>query len=262
MATKLFKDIIVGPIISRRLGVSLGVNLLPLDGKLCNFDCIYCECGWTGQSHGVPLRYNSTEEVLSLLEKHLSKGKARGERLDVITFAGNGEPTMHPQFAKVIDVTVALRDRYYPEVKIAVLTNATLLGVPSVRGALEKVDRPILKIDSAFDETIALINGSRGRYALAEVIANMKKFRSDIIIQTMFLRGEYKGQAIDNTTDREVGAWLEVLRDLKPSLVMIYTLDRDTPLQTLTRVSDEELQAIGKRVEALGIACSVAKSKK
>lgn len=258
MATKLFNDIIIGPIISRRLGISLGVNLLPTNGKLCNFNCIYCECGWT-EKGAEKLVYNPKKEVLRELEERLKERREKGESLDVITFAGNGEPTMHPDFAEIIDATIALRDIYFPHVKVAVLSNATLIDRDNVRHALEKVDRAILKIDSAFDHTIQLIDGPKGNYSLRKVIDAMKKFRGEIIIQTMFLRGEHNGEVVDNTTPEEIEAWINVLREIHPSLVMIYTIDRDTPLKTLSKVSYEELCAIGEEVESYGIKATVAK---
>ncbi len=254
----LFDDIIFGPIKSRRLGVSLGVNLLPTNGKLCNFDCIYCECGWTDKK-SEKLRFNPKEEVISRLEEVLKCRKERGEPLDVITYAGNGEPTMHPDFAEIIDKSIELRDIYFPDVKIAVLSNATLLERESVRKALERVDRAILKIDSALDESIKLIDNQRGNYSLQRVIDMMKRFEGEIVIQTMFLRGEYKGKIVDNTTDEELDALIEVLKDINPSMVMIYSIDRATPLDTLEKVSSEELEAIGKRLEVNGINVSVTK---
>lgn len=259
MGTFLFNDIIFGPIVSRRLGVSLGVNLLPLDSKLCNFDCIYCECGWTkkGEKGGKPF-FNDKAAVLKRLEEVLSDRAAKGEALDVITFAGNGEPTMHPDFAEIIDGTIALRNKYFPNVKVAVLSNATMLGRESVREALAKVDRAILKIDSAFDETIQAINSPLGKYTLEAVLDNMSLFTGEIIVQTMFLRGVNKGVVIDNTTDREINAWIEVLKRVRPSQVMIYSLDRDTPLETLTKVPKEELEKIAAKVTAAGFECSVA----
>lgn len=258
MATKLFDEVIIGPIISRRLGISLGVNLLPINGKLCNFNCIYCECGWT-EKVNQKLVYNPKDEVLRLLEKTLRERSEQGEHLDVITFAGNGEPTMHPDFAEIIDATLALRDKYFPTVKVAVLSNATLIDRQSVRSALERVDQAILKIDSAFEHTINLIDAPRAGYSLRKVIDAMKMFKGEIIIQTMFLRGECNGEVVDNTTKEEVNAWIEVLKEIKPSLVMIYTIDRDTPLKTLEKVPYAELCAIGEEVEYAGIKATVAK---
>jgi wyosine [tRNA(Phe)-imidazoG37] synthetase (radical SAM superfamily) len=183
---------------------------------------------------------------------------AAGQCPDVVTFAGNGEPTMHPDFEAIIDDTLALRDEICPSAKISVLSNATMLGRESVRHALEKVDNNILKLDSAFDDTVRLINGPQGAYSVAATVENIKSFGGREVIQTMFLRGEYDGQTVDNTTEREVGAWLALIADIKPRQVMIYTIDRDTPAKDLHKVSVEELRAIAVRVEALGIPVSVA----
>lgn len=256
MSTALFSDIIFGPIHSRRLGLSLGVNLLPVDSKLCNFNCIYCECGWTLGGHKP--RFNKREDVNRLLGEKLREMTAAGTPPDVITFAGNGEPTMHPEFEQIIDDTLKLRDRICPTAKVSVLSNATMIGRESVRRALLRVDNNILKLDSAFDETVRLIDDPQGDYSVARTVENMKLFEGRLIIQTMFLRGEYKGQVVDNTTEREVSAWLELVREVAPRKVMIYTIDRDTPCQTLQKVSVEEMRRIAERVEALGIECSVS----
>ena len=255
--TALFEDIIFGPIRSRRLGLSLGVNLLPTHSKLCNFDCIYCECGWNAD-HATSRRFNSREQVLSRLEEVLSQMVADSTPPDVITFAGNGEPTMHPDFEAIIDDTIALRDRLCPSAKVSVLSNATMIGRESVRRALKRVDNNILKLDSAFDQTVQLVNNPCGNYSVATVVENLRKFDGEFILQTMFLRGEYNGQSVDNTTEREVKAWLHIVEELRPKKVMVYSLDRDTPCKTLTKVEREELQQIASRVEALGIECSVA----
>ena len=255
--TALFEDIIFGPIHSRRLGLSLGVNLLPLHAKLCNFDCIYCECGWNGDREGVK-RFNSREDVRAHLETALHRMAADGTLPDVITFAGNGEPTMHPDFEEIIDDTIALRDALCPSAKVSVLSNATQIGRESVRCALSRVDNNILKLDSAFDETVRLINKPCGSCSVEQTVANMALFGGDFIMQTMFLRGKYDGRTVDNTTDREVEAWLRIVERLRPKQVMVYSLDRDTPCPTLEKVSREELLRIAARVEALGIECSVA----
>ena len=258
MSTILFGDIIFGPVKSRRLGVSLGVNLLPTYAKLCNFDCIYCECGWTENRSHRKLEFNEKEAVIGGLRERLSKMKSEGAPLDVITFAGNGEPTMHPDFAEIIDRTVALRDEFFPNVKVAVLSNATMIGKPEIRKALEKVDRAILKIDSAFPETIRLINGPRFDYSLDKVVENMKLFHNEVIVQTMFLRGEYKGERVDNTTEKEVSAWLEVLKEIAPKQVMIYSIDRETPADSLEKVSCEDMETIAGKVRNLGMECTVS----
>lgn len=254
--TALFHDVIFGPIQSRRLGLSLGVNLLPNDSKLCNFNCIYCECGWN--TGGARPRFNSREDVGRLLGDKLREMAAEGGCPDVITFAGNGEPTMHPQFEEIIGDTIVLRDELCPSAKISVLSNATMIGRASVRRALERVDNNILKLDSAFDETVRLIDGPQGAYSVEEVVGNMMKFEGRLIIQTMFLRGRFDGQTVDNTTEREVEAWLALVEKIRPRQVMIYTIDRDTPAKDLHKVPLEELNAIAARVAELGIDVSVA----
>ncbi|MFI3262616.1 MAG: radical SAM protein [Rikenellaceae bacterium] len=257
MATHIFEDVIFGPIKSRRLGVSLGVNLMPVNGKLCNFDCVYCECGWNG-ANGGKLRHNSKAVVQEQLRERLTKMHADGDTLDVITFAGNGEPTLHPDFEEIIDSTISLRNELFPEAKVAVLSNATRVNNSSVRSALEKVDRAILKIDSASENTINLVNQPQFKYSLRAVIDSIKQFKGEVIIQTMFLKGESGGEKIDNTSEIEVAEWLKVLEELQPALVMIYSLDRDTPLDTLIKVNIDELNAIAEKVRNLGIECSAA----
>lgn len=256
--TSLYHDIIFGPVHSRRLGLSLGVNLLPTESKLCSFDCIYCECGWNHEHLG-QRRFNRKEDVHRLLEETLQKMVNAGTPPDVITFAGNGEPTLHPHFLEIIDDVIQLRDKFCPSAKVSVLSNATQLHREDVREALLKVDNPILKLDSAFDEIAQLINKPQNpRYRVRTVVEQMKKFNSDMILQTMFLRGEYMGHHLDNTEEKQVEAWLRLVEVIRPRQVMVYSLDRDTPCETLEKVSKEELQKIAERVEALGIECSVA----
>lgn len=255
--TALFEDVIFGPVRSRRLGLSLGVNLLPTHAKLCTFDCIYCECGWNAERRGA-MRFNSREEVRLKLEEVLSRMKEAGTPPDVITFAGNGEPTMHPDFEPIIDDTIALRNRLCPTAKISVLSNATQLHREEVCRALERVDNNILKLDSAFDATVKAINKPCGAYRVADVVERIASFEGDCIVQTMFLRGECDGCKIDNTTVEEVEAWLELVRRAAPRSVMVYSIDRDTPCRTLEKVPREELQSIAAKVEKLGITCSVA----
>ncbi len=255
--TALYNDIIFGPVRSRRLGLSLGVNLLPTESKLCSFDCIYCECGWNGDHPG-PRRFNRREEVAHRLEEVLRQMAKEGEVPDVITFAGNGEPTMHPDFEAVIDDVIALRDRLCPKAKVSVLSNATQLHREGVCRALKRVDNNILKLDSAFDKTVKLMNLPQGNYSVERIVEQLASFEGQMILQTMFLRGSFRGERIDNTTEEEVSAWLRLVERIRPSKVMVYSLDRDTPCPTLEKVSREELQAIARRVEALGIPCPVA----
>ena len=256
MSTALYDKVIFGPVHSRRLGLSLGVNLLPTDNKLCSFNCIYCECGWGAK--GVKPRFNSREDVRTLLSAKLREMVADGTPPDVITFAGNGEPTMHPEFPAIVDDTLALRDELCPSAKVSVLSNATMIGREEVRKALLKVDNNILKLDSAFDDTVRLIDGPNGDYSVARTVERMKLFGGQLIVQTMFLRGSFQGARVDNTTEREVEAWLQLIASIAPRQVMIYTIDRDTPAEDLEKVPVDELRKIAARVEALGIPCSVA----
>ena len=255
--TALYNDIIFGPIRSRRLGLSLGVNLLPVESKLCSFDCIYCECGWNDEHPG-RRRFNVREDVREMLREVLGRMVGEGTPPDVITFAGNGEPTMHPDFEGVIDDTIALRDELCPAARVSVLSNATQIHREDVRRALQRVDNNILKLDSAFDSTVQLVNKPQGAYTVERTVELLKLFEGRLILQTMFLRGEYEGQLLDNTREEEVAAWLRLVEEIAPRQVMVYSLDRDTPCKTLEKVSREDLLAIAARVEALGIPCSVA----
>ena len=256
--TALYHDIIYGPVHSRRLGLSLGVNLLPTESKLCSFDCIYCECGWNAEHPG-GRRFNAREEVRTHLAGALSRMAAEGTPPDVITFAGNGEPTLHPDFEAIIDDTLSLRDAHCPGAKVSVLSNATQIHREEVRRALLRVDNNILKLDSAFDATVRRIdNPQNAAYAVRDIVREMKRFEGRMILQTMFLRGVCNGVPVDNTTEEVVSAWLRLVEEIRPQKVMVYSLDRDTPCPTLEKVPREELQAIAARVEALGIPCPVA----
>jgi len=255
--TSLYHDIIFGPVHSRRLGVSLGVNLLPVDSKLCSFDCIYCECGWNADHPG-PRRFNPREAVRTQLAAVLRRMAADGTPPDVVTFAGNGEPTLHPDFEAVIDDTLALRDELCPTARVSVLSNATQLHRGDVCRALLRVDNNILKLDSAFDATVRLMNHPAGNYSVERTVELMQRFEGRMILQTMFLAGEVGGRPIDNTAEEEVAAWLQLVARIRPSKVMVYSLDRDTPCRTLRKIPREELQRIAARVEALGIPCPVA----
>ena len=235
----------------------MGVNLLPVESKLCSFDCIYCECGWNADHVG-QRRFNSREDVRTMLREVLERMVGEGTPPDVITFAGNGEPTMHPDFESIIDDTLALRDELCPTAKVSVLSNATQIHREDVRRALRRVDNNILKLDSAFDATVQLVNKPQGAYTVERTVELMQLFDGEMILQTMFLRGEYEGKAIDNTREEEVEAWLRLVERIAPRQVMVYSLDRDTPCKTLEKVSREELLKIAERVEALGIPCSVA----
>ena len=257
MQTILFHSTIFGPIHSRRLGTSLGVNLSPADGKVCSFDCLYCEAGFNAQGPGkagLPPR----GEVARLLEEKLASMKGAGENLDVITFSGNGEPTMHPDFEGIIDDTIALRDKYFPEVKISVLSNSTRLDREDVVRALRKVDNNILKLDSALEESVRLIDRPVSPDFTAEkAISGIARFPGQAIVQTMILRGEENGKQIGNDTPRHIDALLEACRRIKPRSVMLYSIDRPTPCRTLNKVEREELERIAERFREEGIEVQV-----
>ena len=246
----LFDSIVYGPIRSRRLGVSLGMNLMPTTAKLCTFDCVYCECGWNQPvSHPVlPTREQVREALASRLIALSSN------QLDVITFSGNGEPTLHPEFLGIIEDTCAMRDRYCPKAKISVLSNSTQLGRADVVKALRMCDNRILKLDSAIDKTMRLIDKPVNENLTVEQVAEwLSLFEGDFTLQTCFLRGEYEGQVIDNTTPEELSAWYTMIERLRPKQVMIYVIDRATPLQTLSKVPAAEMEAIAAPLREKGI---------
>lgn len=258
MSTLLFDEIVFGPIHSRRLGTSLGMNLLPYDGKVCSFNCIYCECGYNEDGRtktGLPNRKN----VKAALEHKLLKLKEENVKIDVITFAGNGEPTLHPHFAEIIDDTIELRNKYVPKAKISVLSNAMHIGKESVFNALKKIENNILKLDSANIETVRLIDQPNSpTYNIERQIEFFKKFEGNFILQTMFVRGSHNGKIVDNTTEEEVNGWLDIIKMTHPKEVMIYTIDRETPEKNLEKVSLRELKHIGEKVEQLGIKINIA----
>ena len=238
----LFQSIVYGPIRSRRLGMSLGVNLMPADCKLCSFDCVYCECGFM-QPHLHPV-LPTREEVKTEMERVL-KSLGGDQTPDVITFSGNGEPTMHPGFAGIIDDTCALRDIYCPNAKVSVLSNSTRLFRRDVAEALLKADNRILKLDSAVEETFRLIDVPVNADLTPQTIINyLKMFGGDFTLQTCFLRGEREGRIIDNTTPAELDAWYEAVRLLRPKRIMIYVIDRATPVETLEKIPREEMLRI------------------
>ena len=251
MATFLFDKIIFGPVKSRRLGVSLGINLLPNDSKYCTYDCVYCECGWTYKNHKAKL--HPRKEVYKALDKMLQQMLTDGNPPDNITFAGNGEPTVHPDFAGIIDDTIALRNKYFPKAQISVLSNATQVHKDSVMQALKKVDQNILKLDTANDRLLHIINRPTGKLDTRTIVERLKKFDGDLTIQTMFIRGSYKGEHFDNTTPQEVANWLELIKEIKPKNVMIYPIERDTPTSGMVKIPKKELDLIGEQVRALGI---------
>ena len=265
MSTIIYPSPIFGPVHSRRLGISLGINLMPADGKMCSFNCVYCECGFN-EDHRPTLSRPTREEVSQHLEQKLQEMVADGQLPDVLTFAGNGEPTCHPHFAEIIDDTLRLRDRYCPKAKVSVLSNSTMIHRQQVHDALMRVDNNILKLDTVDAQYIRMVDQPNANYDVHKVIERMKAFNGHIIIQTMFMRGEIRRQksgvwcleSVDNTGEEYVAPWLEVLRDIRPQQVMVYTIDRETPTVGLLKATHEQLDAIRDRVVALGIPCSAS----
>ncbi len=258
MATFLFDKIIFGPVKSRRLGVSLGVNLLPTDIKVCSFDCVYCECGRNPKKYETKVTLPTRDEVRKKLETTLIKMVAGKQLPDVITFAGNGEPTLHPEFAGIIDDTIELCKKHTPKARVAVLSNATMLHKKPVFNALLKIEDNIQKLDSAFEETIKLMDCPNESFDLNRVVQQLTGFNGKVIIQTMFVRGTIDGVVIDNTTQKEVLAWRKLLQKIKPAQVMIYTIARDTPIDTLEKISLDQLNSIAKQVRESGFDVQVS----
>ena len=259
MSTFLFDKTVFGPVKSRRLGISLGINLLPNNSKLCSFDCVYCECGWNPDPKKVKTILPTRKLVYSSLEAELTRMAEENEMADVITFAGNGEPTLHPDFPSIIDDTIILRNKLALEARIAVLSNSTMLHKPAIVEALKKVDDNILKLDSGIPETIQLVNVPVGYFDFKKMVQQLIAFEGKLNIQTLFLKGEYKGVRFDNTTEKELLALIELLRLINPLKLMIYSIDRDTPLKTLEKVDEPELNRIASDLrEMLNIDVEVS----
>ena len=254
MSTVIYPSPIFGPIHSRRLGVSLGINLMPADGKVCTFDCIYCECGFN-RDRRPSLPRPTRQQVAQALEERLIDMKTNGPAPDVLTFAGNGEPTAHPDFAGIMADVVSLRDKYFPAAKVSVLSNSTMILRPEVFNALMTVDNNILKLDTVSPEYIATVDRPTGAYDLQRVIETMKAFYGHVIIQTMFMKGSFDGRSIDNTGEDYVRPWLDAVKEIAPREVMVYTIDRETPAPGLLKASREQLDSIRDRVIELGIPC-------
>ncbi len=258
MSTFLFNEVVFGPVRSRRFGVSLGINLLPCDRKVCSFNCIYCECGWTAKDNsGTGNSWPDPSTIEAMLEQRLIEMKSNGELPNSITFAGNGEPTLHPQFLSIIKSTISLRDKYAPGAIVTVLSNATTAHRPDVFEALMLVDSHVMKLDAGTDETYQRINQPASSSPFSKILSNLMLFNGDLTIQTMFVKGMLDGQVIDNTTALEVSTWLDHLVQIKPQLVMIYSIARDTPASDLRIVEREQLNKIAGLVEELGIKAEV-----
>ena len=257
MSTIIYPSPIFGPVRSRRLGLSLGINLQPCDGKICTFDCIYCECG-TNSDHRPKSRRPTRDEVRLRLREKLIEMSSNGELPDVLTFAGNGEPTAHPDFPGIISDTLNIRDEFAPEAKVSVLSNSTQIHNPAVREALMRIDNNILKLDTVDIDYIRMVDRPTGKYNVEEIVENMKLFHGNLIIQSMFMKGTTVFGSVDNTGDSYVMPWLEAVKAIAPREVMIYTIDRETPTPGLEKATHEELNRIRDLVIAAGIPCTAS----
>ncbi len=258
MSTVIYPSPIFGPIHSRRLGVSLGINLMPADGKVCTFDCIYCECGFNAD-HRPTLPRPTREEVAAALEAKLKEMAENGPKPDVLTFAGNGEPTAHPHFAEIIDDTIRLRDKYCPQAKVSVLSNSTMLHHKQVHEALMRVDNNILKLDTVSIEYIKKVDRpQQPNYNVEDIIESLSAFKGHVIIQTMFMKGQADGVDMSNVKEEYIEPWLKAVERIKPMEVMVYTIDRETPAKGLLKATHEELDGIRDRVTAMGIPCTAS----
>lgn len=248
---------IFGPIHSRRLGISLGINLMPADGKICTFDCVYCECGFNKDHHPHQPR-PTRQEVATALEQQLQKMKAEGVAPDVFTFAGNGEPTAHPDFPSIIEDTIRLRNQYFPNAKVSVLSNSTMSLRPEVHDALMKIDNNILKLDTVDTDYILRVDRPTGSYDVERIISSLASFNGHVIVQSMFMKGMSEGKSVDNTSDAYVQPWLQALKRIHPKQVMVYTIDRETPDPDLRKATHEELDRIAALVKEAGFDVEVA----
>ena len=257
MSTIIYDSPVFGPIHSRRLGISLGINLLPKGGKFCSFDCIYCECGLNKERRTKnPLP--TANEVVDGLESKLLELQQEDIVPDVLTFAGNGEPTLHPDFPEIVDRVLKVRDIYCPSAKLSILSNATQIRRPEIRKALMHFDNNILKLDTVNPIYINNVDRPQGHYDVEEQIRCLELFQGKCIIQTMLMKGEYEGKDLDNTGEEYVAPYLEALARIKPQAVMLYTLDRETPVSGLEKADAEAMQSIAERIRQLGIEVSVS----
>jgi len=257
MSGFLFHEIIFGPVKSRRLGVSLGINLLPVDYKYCTYNCVYCECGWTKKQESKHISLPKRAEIRLKLKQKLEQLQKEKISPENLTFAGNGEPTIHPEFAEIIDDTIQLRNEYFPDALITVLSNGSLIERPNIFGALQKADQNILKLDAGSESQFRHINIPNSSTSLAQHVDNLSKFNGNLIIQSLFLSGNHNGTHIDNTSEEEINLWLDHLKKIKPKLVMIYPIDRETPAHDLDKIPKEKLLQIASRVHDLGIKTEV-----
>ncbi len=250
----LYNSIVYGPVNSRRFGISLGINVLPENRKVCSFNCLYCEVGWNNvMVNGSMESFNSRKNIYQSLESRLLDLHDRHLQPDSITFSGNGEPTMHPEFTEIVQDVKQLRNRFVPGTKVTVLSNSTTLHNPRVFKTLLEIENNVMKLDAGSEKLFRLINQPPANIHLDEIVENLKRFNGKLFIQSMFLRGDHLGENVDNTTESEVQKWLKHISDIQPKKVMLYSIDRATPSHTIQKVPYDVMLEIAGRVKDLGI---------
>lgn len=257
MSGFLFDEIVFGPVKSRRFGVSLGINLLPEDRKICSFNCIYCECGLSDYTINARTRLHTSAEIIDALKERFDSLAAKGLKPDNITYAGNGEPTLHPDFLQIIENTISLRDEYFPLAKITVLSNSTRLHIPEVKEALLKIDNNVLKLDAGSQEMFERINRPAGNLQLENIVQQLMEFKGKLSIQTLFLKGIVNGFKVDNTSKEELSLWLGHIKRIRPESVMLYPIERETPETGIEKISREKLDEIAGLLTPLNIRAEV-----
>jgi len=253
----LWDKIVFGPIQSRRLGNSLGINVSPTTKKICSFDCIYCECGWTLEKNIDPKDFYSVEEITEAIEKKLQECSANNTPVDSITFSGNGEPTLHLNFCQIIDNLIVLRDKYYPGTAITCLSNAAQLANKYVLSVLQKIENPVLKLDAVDESLFQLINKPTIDISVNEIIKQLQSLNGNFIMQSLFLKGMFNNQTFNNAEEPHLSLWIEVVKKLNPKQVMLYSIDRSTPAQGLEKITAEELQKFAIMLQQFGIQAKV-----
>lgn len=247
-------ELVYGPVRSRRLGWSLGVNVFPPGRKICNFNCAYCQYGWTRESESAvaPEDWPAPTSIADAVRLALRKIKRAGRHLDRITLAGNGEPTLHPRFSEIVERLRIVRDEECHDARLAVLSNAGTLDRPAVLDALRRVDEAYLKLDTADAGTFKRLNGApTGLPRILEALRTLPH----VTIQSLFTRDATR--RVDNTTPEEVERWIAALKAIAPEAVHVYSVDRDPAWAALEKISKEEMQAIVDRARAAGLAATV-----
>jgi len=252
VAIPLQNSVVYGPIHSRRLGVSLGINLLPTDAKFCLSDCLYCQYGTTDRLVMKTTKLPSKEKVLSEIASDLKARAANGLLIDTLTFCGNGEPTLHPDLSDILSGVEALRDHYFPSAKIGILSDGSRAYLPRIQTTLNQFDERYMKLDAGTEALYEALNQPLAPGSWKNLINGLMGLK-DLILQSLFVRG-----GVNNAEGEHYQAWLDVVKQLNPKAVYVYTLDRPPADPAVKAVSTDRLQAIGGEVESmLGVPAEV-----